>query len=648
MSGSTHSFKKDILLRIFICMLVMPLISYGDSELMAQSVADPALRMKKRQYRTIAIPLSDSLKLEQQQKHRDATATFYSKVKTTAHKNFFSRQVYPLLFKNQPAQAPSGSVSGSEPIPFLNEKGKIIRSVRIYKSEVFGSSVFDTTLRSDLWLDRTLNSLHFNTHDQVIRSYLQFHKGDRINPVVLADNERILRQSALFEDARLMVISNADSDSADIVVIIRDVFPVGFDLKVRDAHSSSVRLYNRNIFGFGQQLSQSFEINTDQRPRIYLSEGAFKIRNIRRSFTDVVLAWQNRPDIKTGGIQVTKPFISPETRTGGGLYIRNTKSMTIPGDQQAATTLEYSEYDLWGGYSTIINRFQSPAFDRSVIAITGRYYNLNMNGSPSVVMQSLYPSVTVNRYLAAVSLIRSGYYRSNMVTGFGRTEDIPTGYLARLTFGYETSILHRRMYSGIKLLSGRLLARKGFVYSWLEGSGYWSEGRMNDGVAGLGCDYISPLYKSGTFRIRSFGSLSYLRGINRTSDNRLMLKNNDFTETFNRFETSGDQRITARIESVIFSPYYLLGFRFAAYAFAEAAAVAPNSQFVLKGDLVPAVGLGLRIKNENLVFSTFQIGLTWYGKSDHSGRNMIFEFSDIPQINLMRFNIEAPEITGYR
>ncbi|KAF0196118.1 MAG: Uncharacterized protein FD166_2603 [Bacteroidetes bacterium] len=648
MSGSTHSFKKNILLRIFICMLVMPLISYGDSELLAQSVADPALRMKKRQYRTIAIPLSDSLKLEQQQKHRDATATFYSKVKTTAHKNFFSRQVYPLLFKNQPAQAPSGSVSGSEPIPFLNEKGKIIRSVRIYKSEVFGSSVFDTTLRSDLWLDRTLNSLHFNTHDQVIRSYLQFHKGDRINPVVLADNERILRQSALFEDARLMVISNVNSDSADIVVIIRDVFPVGFDLKVRDAHSSSVRLYNRNIFGFGQQLSQSFEINTDQRPRIYLSEGALKIRNIRRSFTDVVLAWQNRPDIKTGGIQVTKPFISPETRTGGGLFIRNTKSMTIPGDQQAATTLEYSEYDLWGGYSTIINRFQSPAFDRSVIAIAGRYYNLNMKGSPSVVMRSLYPSVTVNRYLAAVSLIRSGYYRSNMVTGFGRTEDIPTGHMARLTLGYETSILHSRVYSGIKLLSGRLLTRNGFIYSWFEGSGYWSEGRMNDGVAGLGCDYISPLYKSGTFRIRSFGSLSYLKGINRTSDSRLLLKNNDFTETFNRFETSGDQRITARIESVIFSPYYLLGFRFAAYAFAEAAAVAPNSQFVLKGDLVPAVGFGLRIKNENLAFSTFQIGLTWYGKSDHSGRNMIFEFSDIPQINLMRFNIEAPEITGYR
>jgi len=647
MSGSTHSFKEHFLLKIFICILIMPVISHGNSELIAQSVSDSALKLKKRQNRTIGIPLSDSLKLEKQQKHRDASASFYSKVKTTAHKNFFSRQVYPLLFKNQPAPASSESVSKSEPIPYLNEKEKIIRSVRIYKSEVFGSSVFDTTIRSDLWLDRTLNSLHFNTHDQVIRSYLQFHEGDRVNPVILADNERILRQSALFEDARLLVISNVNSDSADIIVIIRDVFPVGFDLKIRDAQSSSIRLYNRNILGFGQQLSQSFEINTDQRPRIYLSEGAFKIRNIRRSFTDVVLAWQNRPEMKTGGIQVTKPFISPETRTGGGLYIRNIKSMAIPGDQQAATTLEYSEYDLWGGYSTIINRFQSPAFDRSVLAITGRYYNLNMNGSPSVVMRLLYPSVTVNRYLAAVSLIRSGYYRSNMVTGFGRTEDIPTGHLARLTLGYETSILHRRMYSGIKLLSGRLLTRRGFIYSWFEGSGYWSEGRMNDGVAGLGCDYISPLYKSGTFRIRSFGSLSYLKGINRGSDSRLLLKNNDFSETFNRFETSGDQRITARIESVIFSPYYLLGFRFAAYAFAEAAAIAPNSQFVLTGDLVPAIGLGLRIKNENLAFSTFQIGLTWYGKSDYSGRNLIFEFSDIPQINLMRFNIEAPEITGY-
>lgn len=634
-------------LKILVCIITLAGIYPGMGRIMAQTGSDSLLKQAKHKNHFIRIPKSDSLRLELQKKHQVETSDFYRKVKTTAHKNFFSRQFYPLLFRNPSSAVWDASGYLADTILHRREKDKIIRSIRIYKSGVFGSSVFDTTVRSDIWLDKALNNLHFNTRDAIIKSYLQFRENEPLNPVILADNERILRQSALFEDARFIVNSTRNNDSVDIILVIRDVFPIGFDLKVRDASSSSVRLYNRNILGLGQQLEQSFEINTDQSPAIYLSQGACRIRNIRRSFTDVYVAWQRRPGIRSQGIQILKPFISPETRLGGGINIRGTRIMAIPGSQESATTLDFTEFDFWGGYSSIINRFQSPAFDRSVLAITARYYNLNMNGSPSVVMHSLNPSVSVNRYITALSLIRSGYYRTNMVYGFGRTEDIPTGHLARLTFGYETGLLQSRYYSGIKIMTGKLLRKRGFVYSWIEGGGYWSAQGIADGVAGIGGDYISPLYKSGSFRIRSFGSLYYKTGINRNMDSKLLLKNSENTSTFDRFRLSGDQRITARIESVVFSPYYLMGFRFAAYAFAEAGMVAPQTNFILAGKMVPAVGIGLRIKNENLAFSTFQIGLTWYGRKDEAGRQMLFEFSDIPQINLMRFNIEAPEITGF-
>jgi hypothetical protein len=268
--------------------------------------------------------------------------------------------------------------------------------------------------------------------------------------------------------------------------------------------------------------------------------------------------------------------------------------------------------------------------------------------TPSVVVQSLNPAVSVNRYIGALSLIKSGYYRNNMVYGFGQTEDIPTGHLAQLTMGYETSILYKRLYSGIKILSGELLNKGGFIYSWFETGGYWSGGKIADGVLGLGAEYISPLYKSGTYRIRSFGSLSYKTGINRNSLVGLPVTNNRFSETFKSFNISGNQRLSARAETVIFTPYYLLGFRFAAFTFVEAAMVVPSGDFIMNGNIYPAIGLGFRIKNENLAFSTFQLGLTWYGRADMNGHNLMFGFNDLPQINALKFSIEAPDIVDFK
>ncbi|NTW23588.1 MAG: hypothetical protein HGA37_02720 [Lentimicrobium sp.] len=607
----------------------------------------PALKEKRKTNEKKLSP-RDSLLFEQQQKNIETSSEFYSKVNSTAHKNFFSRQLYPLIFKKPQTGLPSDVVSETDSIPYQAAEGKVIRSIRIYKSEVFGSSIFDTTIISDNSIDKALNKIHFNTHDAVIRSYLRVQKGDRLSPVLLSDNERIIRQSALFEDARFIVSSTSDSDSVDLVLVIKDVFPLGFDVLIRNANSSRIKLFNRNILGFGHQLEQSFELNTLNKPAFYMSEGAYKVRNIMGSFTDAKLIWQTKPEIRKIGIEITKPFISPETKLGGGINIQECSAGNIPGISNPATRIDYTIYDLWSGYSTIINRYKLPNAERSVFAITGRYYNINYHHSPPVVLESSLPAVTINRYIASLSLVRSGYYLDNMVFSFGRTEDIPTGHLAQLTMGYETSVLANRYYMGIKLLSGQKIQKGGFIYSWFESGGYLTNNKFNDGIAGLGSEYISKLLKAGSYRLRSFGSLSYKTGINRSSIEELKINEGGYQKTYHDFYLTGDQRLKARFETVVFTPYYLLGFRFAAYSFIEAAMVAPSGKFILSSPVYPAIGLGLRIKNENLVFSTFQFGLIWYGRPDVKGNNMFFEFSDIPEVELKQFTIEAPEFATFR
>lgn len=635
-------FKVDIFSFIAGFLMAVTMQSH------AQEVRDSLLSQPENQEEIKLPTIHDSLSYELQKKRIQSSSEFYKKVQSTAHRNFFSRLLYPLLFRKSPADISKEMVAGSDSLPYISQKGKIIRSIKIYKAPVFGSSVFDTTDVSDNWANRTLNSFHFNTREAVIRSYLLVHKGDELNPVILADNERIIRQSALFADARFIANSQPGNDSVDLILVIKDVFPFSFDLKVKNATSGSIRLYNRNILGFGHQLEQSFDINTHKSPYITMSSGGYKIRNIRRSFTDLDVVWKNTPELKRIGIQVAKPFVSPETRSGGGVNFQKVRSGETQGVSNPAIRLEYNIYDFWGGYATIINRFKSPSGVRSVFALTGRYYNINYQHSSPVVLESASPAVTLNRYIAGLTLIKSGYYRSNMVYSFGRTEDIPTGNFAQLITGYETSILASRYYTGIKLLSGEKINRDHFIYSWFESGGYWSESRFSDGIISLGLEYISGLYQFGSHRLRSFLSLSYKAGINRISVGELRVNSSEFLKTYRNFREKGHQRLGIRAETVVFTPYYLLGFRFAAYSFIEAAMIASPGKFALSGYVYPALGLGLRIRNENLVFSTFQLGLTLYGRPDIKGRYLMFEFTDIPQVGLEKFSIGAPEFTIYQ
>ena len=589
---------------------------------------------------------SDSLRYEMQKKRFESSGNFYQKLKAEADHHFIYRNLYPLLFRKPAPEYDMNTGPQVETIQFQAETGKVIRSVRIVKVPVFGGTVFDTTWFSGNLLDKSLNRLHFNTSDAVIRKYLRFREGDTFDAVKTADNERLIRESSLFDDARFLVCKSAVGDSVDVVLVIKDLFPLGFDVKVKSSTSASVRLYNRNIFGFGHQASQTLGLKTRARPGLYLDAGSYKIRNLFRTFTDFELVWNNNPDYRLTGFRVNKPFTDPETRTAGGINIYQTTTTLLKGESPSFP-YTFNVYDFWGGYSTIINRYNSPFGERSVLTFTGRYYNINFRSTPPLLVETPMPMVTLTRYIAGVSLLRGGYYKTNMIRSFGRTEDIPTGKGLLLNFGYESSILSKRYYTGLKLITGIRFGSGDFVYGWLEGSGYFNQKSFSDGIAGFGSEYITRLYLAGNYRLRGFLSLSYKCGINRETSNSLNLSNDRFSPAFSNFSKSGIQRLGLKAETVLFSPYYLMGFRFAGFTSFELAVAGSSNKPSSLREPLTALNLGMRIKNENLVFSTFQISFTWYGRPDDNGNRTWFGLSDVEANNYEQLRTGAPDFAGF-
>ncbi len=91
-----------------------------------------------------------------------------------------------------------------------------------------------------------MNKTHFNTNENIIRKNLLFSEGDTISPLILSDNERILRQLPYIDDARIIVVPVSD-DEADIVVYTKDVYSLGGSFTYNGLKKGNVSVFDKNI-----------------------------------------------------------------------------------------------------------------------------------------------------------------------------------------------------------------------------------------------------------------------------------------------------------------------------------------------------------------------------------------------------------------
>lgn len=580
-------------------------------------------------------------------KRINASDEFYSNLKKKADSGYIYKQLYPLIFR-KPQTAENLQINNLPAnATFRIYKNKVIRSIRIIKLKPFGNSIYDTSFVETGGIVKTINNLHVQTRDAVIQDYLQFSEGDRFDPVKISDNERILRTAPIFEDARF-IVKRVNRDSVDVIIVVKDIFPLGADLKVNSINSGSIRLYHRNIAGLGHQLGQSFVFDNSYSPSFFLGDGAYIIRNIRKTFTDFSLAWINTPLVRRIGIDLQRPFVTPEIRYAGGLTITNNQSWLY--NNRSVEKYRYSNrlFDLWSGYAVIINRLKSISSRRQQIALTGRLYQLDYYDSPRFSFLNVPPFVNTTRLLFGFSILRSEYYRTNMLFGYGRTEDIPYGHKAELIFGIENTELESRLYTGLKLSFLKPTVLAGLVGLDLQIGGYLHEDYYQDGVLKTQLKVISPLVSAGRNSIRNFGFIGYTTGLERSVPGAISINDGNSGNLFNRYDFFGYQRLRGRVESVIFTPYYFLGFRFAPFIYAEAAVIAPNGQRFVNQTIYPALGIGIRLRNENLVFSTFQVSLTWHPIAPDDVSRMEFLFSDFPGSGLEKYLINKPEMIEYK
>ena len=308
--------------------------------------------------------------------------------------------------------------------------------------------------------------------------------------------------------------------------------------------------------------------------------------------------------------------------------------------------LKYNLQDYWVSRSFLINKERV-----SRIIIGARYTDNNVFDLPFILHDSYYYLQKYRLYLGSAAFSIQKYYKTNLIYGYGRTEDIPYGGLFRLTAGREFNefnAFRKRTYLGAEIALGKSSKNLGYLYTSAGLAAYLNGNRTEQGLFSLSVKYFSNLLNLGNNMIRNFVYIDYTRGFDRFTDESLVIYNDNGFYGFRNDSVCGTQRLSVSLESVLFSPVNFYGFRFAFFGFTDMSFFSGTNEIIGNGYALSGIGLGIRIRNVNTVFSTFQVKFGFFPNPPSYSRINHMTISGEQLLRPNNFDSGPPAIIPYQ
>lgn len=582
--------------------------------------------------------------------------TFYRKLESLASKKRWSKKVYDFLIIEQGEEnkGPNRSQLFMASRRINRDQGKIIKGFTYRQLELFGPSIDDTTREARLVFEEIGNKLHTTTREKIIKNNLLLDEGDVLHPERVQDAERILRQLPFIRDARIAPIDSlTDGDSVSLQVLTQDVFAYSFGGNFHGLKGGTIEVAYNNFLGLGHQVKNVISYDRSY-PEKKVGYGAmYRIPNIRRSFVSAEANYFRHFRSKLTNIALSRGFISPKIKYAGGIDIgqKFSRQWFVNQDSESLdmdTLLSTHNYqNFWLGRAFRINFGSEQLRDRSRLVVSARYHKKRYIKRPDVSEYINQEFQHSNLILGSFSFSTSHYFRDRLVYSFGRTEDIPYGQRITLSGGFERNEFSDRKLISLDVSIARFITGLGYIYGQVVMESYFRNGNNEQGMIRPTINYISDLNRWGRFRVRHFVDLEFTRGINRFNNEFLTINRDDGIRGFRSRLVQGNQRLKINYELVAFSPADFVGFRLAPYFFYDIAVLARNNDAVYKGKYYHGLGLGIRLRNDNLTFNAIEMRLGFYPYGPEDVNRIGFSFSEQATRRFNDFKVTAPEVTPF-
>lgn len=539
--------------------------------------------------------------------------------------------------------------------PFNN---KTIRKIQFTHIE-FGKSIKDTTPEFKNFFIHLANSMHINSKEWVIRNQLFFNEGDLLNPYLLADNEKHLRDLPYIQDVRFNIkVDKNDPNVVDIEVLTKDVFAFGASFNMHGLDRYTLAVDNQNIGGWGDELL--LQGNFDyERVHPMRWAGRFVKRNIGGTFIDAYANYNEfvrsieggrREEIHTS-LSLERPLVNANLKW---VYAAEWMRQKNLNDEYRLDTffnkrLKYDRenIDFFFARNFKIDKDEKLMEDRYRLLAGLRVYSRYFLSVPDT-FSTIYNYQFHNEraVLLGGSLYKQEFVKSNYIYGFGRSEDVPTGVDFQLNLGRVNKYSTNRWYGGLGFRLREYLPTESYIDYTIKLGGFLNKRKFEDLALLFNLDAFSKLRPMGDrWKYRVFSSLGFTAQKNVVLNEPLWLESEfGLPELYNQRTIFGNARTTAKIESVFYSPINFVNFKLAPFSFVRMSLLNPYNRSFWHNDLYTSVGGGVRLRNESLIFGTLEFKFFYFPEPNFRNEHWRFEFKSNIRFKYNQRIIKRPEI----
>ncbi len=561
----------------------------------------------------------------------------YKKLETYSEKSKFTKLIHKWIFrptKREHKHQPKAKAN------YARYEGKIVRKIIIDTKDPFGFSVNDTAQRPHTWLEKAGNNLHIKSKEMAIRNFLLLKENKPLDTFLINESARLLRKQNYIREVNISPrMVRGSKDSVDILITALD----SWSLVPKGSYSkseTSVGARERNILGTGHEMNIRFETRRSDGNNAFF--GNYTVPNFKNTFiTSSVQYKVDYDEYFDKSLSVDRPFYSPLTRWAGGVVLQERfLGLAFPDDSLilANQNMRFFSQDYWAGHSFNILKGNSEAQRSTNLIVSARALVVNFSERPQMQYDSINFFSNERFYLLSTGISSRRFVEDSFIFQDGLIEDVPVGLVYSVTGGMQHKNNSNRLYLGARLFYGNyfnwgFLSTNGEVGSFFKGS------KTEQTAYSFSLSYFSNLlYLGGDWKIRQFIKPQAIIGINRSNSIGDRLTLNDDPGFNGSYDISGLEEIGSiegfhstalgtkkfvlALQTQFYSPWELWGFRLNPFFNITAGMLGGNENSFETNKVYSSIGVGCVIRNDYLVFDSFQFSFTFYPQIPGQGENI--------------------------
>lgn len=598
--------------------------------------------------------LTSHFAIAQQTTVKKDSTTVYKDLETYAHKSKFTKFVHRLIFRpvKKIFKKKEIRIKGfRKPLqkPYNTFEGKIIRNINIETLDPFGYSIENTDKIPKDFLSKTGNNLHIKTKQVTVRNLLLFRKNEPFNSLLVKESERLVRGQRYIRDVSFYVKSSpTNPDSVDI--FIRELDNWSLIPKVSTSSSrSTIELTDKNFLGLGHEFKNGFSHNYKEGTNAFHT--TYILPNYKNTFVNSTLHYKiDGHKYYNKQFTIDRPFFSPIAKWAAGVNLRQEfrrDSVWTSNSLFMQQRFKYNTQDYWAGYAIRLFKNNTDNYTVTNLISTARFLRIRYLEKPLEIFDTKHQYTNENLYLTSIGISSRNFVQDKYIFKFGVIEDVPIGKVFSITGGYQEKNNINRFYVGAKFAVGNYF-KWGYFSTNIEYGTYIKKSQAQQGVITVGTTYFTDLFEIGKWKFRQFVKPQLVIGLNRFSGDSLTINDSYGLDGFNSIGLKGNSKLLFTVQTQAYAPVNLIGFRFAPYLIYSFGMLGNADNGFKNSKVYSQIGLGVLIKNENLVINTLQLSIAFYPSIPGIGQDIFktnaFRTSDF---GFRDFEIGKPAIVLY-